>query len=47
MLNGYSGLVAKKKAPAEAENTEAFSANLIPLPTVIPTAKASNNQPLS
>ena len=46
-LNGYSALVANRKAPAEAENTEAFSADLMPVPAVIPIPNAKSSHPLS
>jgi len=47
MLNGYSGLVARRNAPAEAENTDAFNADLMPVPAVIPIPNARRSQPLS
>jgi hypothetical protein len=42
-LSGYVGARANKKAPAEAANTDAFSADLTPVTTLIPVAKASKS----
>lgn len=47
MLRGYAASLAKRNAPAEAEKTDAFRVDLMPVPAVIPTAKARSNHPLS
>ncbi len=44
-LSGIIGAVAKTNAPAEAAKTEAFSADLTPVPAVIPIAKANKSHP--
>ena len=45
MLNGNFADRAKRNAPPEAVNTEAFSADLIPVPAVMEIAKAKSVQP--
>jgi hypothetical protein len=47
MLKGSSALVASRKAPAEAENTEKFNGAFMPKPMVIPSANANNISPLT
>src|ERR1700730_8914058 len=46
MLNGYSAQLAKRKAPAAAENTEKSSGALIPSATVIVAANSRSKSPL-
>src|SRR3982074_2017049 len=46
MLNGYSAQLAKRKAPAAAENTEKSSGALIPSATVIGAANTRSKSPL-
>lgn len=40
MLSGYAELLANRNAAAEAENTDAFRADRIPVPAVMPMANA-------
>jgi hypothetical protein len=47
MLSGYAAMLAKRNAPAEATKTEAFRADLMPVPAVIPIAKAKSSHPLN
>src|SRR5262249_939201 len=47
ILRGASALVASRRAPAEAENTEKFNGALMPKPMVIPSANANNSSPLT
>src|SRR5262249_2878120 len=45
-VHGSTGRVESAKAAAQAEKTEALSADFTPVPTVMPSANNSNSTPL-